>query len=119
MVNILNMSALNKMNKTSLVEEMDFHYFNMIELDSFNIEQLNEYVSNGNRNNISRFVSTMVVIERLIADYRTLSLVEQDESEIIFFVEQVNKKNEVLSKIAHDNRLLEFIDDEVYEILYV
>ncbi|UBH09020.1 hypothetical protein [Macrococcus armenti] len=106
MVNILNMSALNKMNKTSLVEEMDFHYFNMIELDSFNIEQLNEYVSNGNRNNISRFVSTMVVIERLIADYRTLSLVEQDE-------------NEVLSKIAHDNRLLEFIDDEVYEILYV
>lgn len=60
----------------------------------------------------------MVVIERLIADYRTLPLVEQDENEFLFFVEQVNKKNELLERINNDKVLLEYIDDEIYEKLY-
>lgn len=119
MMSKLDKNDLKVVDKKELVEDMNYHYFNMIDVDFFNIEQLDQYVTTSDRINISHFVSTMVVIERLIADYRTLPLVEQDEDEITFYVNQVIKKNEILSEINHDKALLKFIDDEIYEMLYV
>ncbi|UBH15800.1 hypothetical protein [Macrococcus armenti] len=119
MMRKLDKNDLKVVDKKELVGDMNYHYFNMIDVDFFNIEQLDEYVSTGNRDNISRFVSTMVVIEHLIAEYRMLPLVEQDEDEITFYVDQVIKKNEILKKINQDKALLKFIDDEIYEMLYV